>query len=366
MFFADATGLAEIHDRIASVSSRASALDGHRRRSSRDLRARGRRFASSTPCRRRSRVRRTDCDDDSPQRPSSEIGQSGVRRPGCPPRPEWCRLHAVTASTGRVSRDAHRASGVLGESRGRSGISRAKRSFGRVALADLRGDSGQRAPRVAGARRQAPVQRTAAPDSVRQRHRALRCWRSPPCTRACYARRSLPPTRCKLPRVLRHTRSDLRSPQSPALVFAAEGASYEAALRSVLPSGAELVVSSSLPDGLPTTPFAEIEQLPATAAVDEAHARAGPDTVAKILFTSGSTGRPKGVINTQRMLCSNQEMIRCVMPFLADEPPVLCDWLPWNHTAGGNHNFRDRPLQWRHVLHRRRAPNARRVRDDGA
>ena len=45
------------------------------------------------------------------------------------------------------------------------------------------------------------------------------------------------------------------------------------------------------------------------------------------------------MINTQRMLCSNQEMIRSVMPFLADEPPVLCDWLPWNHTAGGNHNF---------------------------
>ena len=74
-------------------------------------------------------------------------------------------------------------------------------------------------------------------------------------------------------------------------------------------------------------------------AVDRAHASVGPDTIAKILFTSGSTGRPKGVINTQRMLCANQEMIRSVLAFLADEPPVLCDWLPWNHTAGGNHNF---------------------------
>ena len=64
-----------------------------------------------------------------------------------------------------------------------------------------------------------------------------------------------------------------------------------------------------------------------------------PDTVAKVLFTSGSTGAPKGVINTQRMLCSNQEMLRTVLPLLADEPPVLCDWLPWNHTFGGNHNF---------------------------
>jgi feruloyl-CoA synthase len=25
--------------------------------------------------------------------------------------------------------------------------------------------------------------------------------------------------------------------------------------------------------------------------------------------------------------------------FLRDEPPVLVDWLPWNHTFGGNHNF---------------------------
>ena len=125
----------------------------------------------------------------------------------------------------------------------------------------------------------------------------------------------------------------------PALVFAAEGASYEAALRSVLPPGTELIVSSSAPDGSAATPFAEIEDTPATDAVDEAHAKVGPDTIAKILFTSGSTGRPKGVINTHRMLCSNQEMLRSVMPFLADEPPVLCDWLPWNHTAGGNHNF---------------------------
>ncbi len=64
----------------------------------------------------------------------------------------------------------------------------------------------------------------------------------------------------------------------------------------------------------------------------------GPETVAKILFTSGSTGTPKGVVNTQRMLCSNQEMLRASLAFLADEPPVIVDWLPWNHTFGGNHN----------------------------
>jgi feruloyl-CoA synthase len=98
-------------------------------------------------------------------------------------------------------------------------------------------------------------------------------------------------------------------------------------------------VSEQPPPGRAATAFEALQQTRATSAVERARNAVGPDTVAKILFTSGSTGRPKGVINTQRMLCSNQEMIRSVMAFLGDEPPVLCDWLPWNHTAGGNHNF---------------------------
>lgn len=61
-----------------------------------------------------------------------------------------------------------------------------------------------------------------------------------------------------------------------------------------------------------------------------------PESVAKILFTSGSTGMPKGVINTHRMLCANQAMLAATWPFVRQMPPVLMDWLPWNHTFGGN------------------------------
>lgn len=74
-------------------------------------------------------------------------------------------------------------------------------------------------------------------------------------------------------------------------------------------------------------------------AVLAAAARVGRETVAKYLFTSGSTGIPKAVINTHGMLCANSQMQRQVAPVLADEPPVMVDWAPWNHTAGGNSNF---------------------------
>ena len=110
----------------------------------------------------------------------------------------------------------------------------------------------------------------------------------------------------------------------PGLVWAADAAKFAPALAAV---------------GCDATPTKELLAAEATSGVDEAFRRIGPDTVAKILFTSGSTGAPKGVINTQRMLTVNQEQCALVWPFVADRPHVLVDWLPWNHTFGGNNNF---------------------------
>jgi feruloyl-CoA synthase len=45
------------------------------------------------------------------------------------------------------------------------------------------------------------------------------------------------------------------------------------------------------------------------------------------------------VINTHGMLTANQQQLLQCWPFLAEQPPTLVDWLPWNHTFGGNHNF---------------------------
>jgi feruloyl-CoA synthase len=125
---------------------------------------------------------------------------------------------------------------------------------------------------------------------------------------------------------------------NPGLAFTADGRAYARALEAVLDPSIELVVSSEPPGGMRSTHLHDVARDP-TRAVDAARDRVGPDTIAKILFTSGSTGRPKGVINTQRMLCSNQVMLSSVLRFLQEAPPVICDWSPWNHTAGGNHNF---------------------------
>ncbi len=123
----------------------------------------------------------------------------------------------------------------------------------------------------------------------------------------------------------------------PGLVFADDGAKYAKALAAVADFSFELVCSRNLPAG--ATDFGRLTTGADESGIDAAFARITPETIAKFLFTSGSTGEPKAVINTQRMLCANQQMIAQCWPFLTREPPVIVDWLPWNHTFGSNHNF---------------------------
>src|ERR1700730_9293162 len=125
----------------------------------------------------------------------------------------------------------------------------------------------------------------------------------------------------------------------PGLVFAANGTAFARAIAAAVPPGVEVAVTANPPGDRPATLFADLSSAQPTPAVEIAHAKITPDTIAKILFTSGSTGQPKGVINTQLMLCANQAMIRSGFRFVADEPPIVVDWLPWNHTFGSNHNF---------------------------
>ena len=126
---------------------------------------------------------------------------------------------------------------------------------------------------------------------------------------------------------------------TPGLVFSAEGAPFEAALADVMKPDIELVTARKPAAGFDNISFDDVLATTPSAAVEASDASVTGDTIAKFLFTSGSTGLPKAVINTQRMLCANQVMIGHALAFLGDEPPVFVDWLPWNHTAGGNHNF---------------------------
>jgi len=126
---------------------------------------------------------------------------------------------------------------------------------------------------------------------------------------------------------------------APGLVFAADAARFGPALLASCGVEVECVANTGLLPGRALSAFSSLERTEPTAAVDAAMRATGPDTIVKFLFTSGSTTFPKAVVNTNRMLCSNMRMLQQVWPFLEQTPPVLLDWLPWNHTFGGNKNF---------------------------
>ena len=124
---------------------------------------------------------------------------------------------------------------------------------------------------------------------------------------------------------------------TPGMVFASD-ARYAKAIAATVSDDMEVVMCEGAVQGREVTTFESLCATPATPAVDAAMAATGPDTIVKFLFTSGSTKLPKAVINTNRMCCANQQQMAQSMPVLAEKELVLIDWLPWNHTFGGNHN----------------------------
>jgi feruloyl-CoA synthase len=126
----------------------------------------------------------------------------------------------------------------------------------------------------------------------------------------------------------------------PGLVFVQDGEVYARALAALDLEGVLLVHVDRPPPERQSLPWSELVATRPTEAVARSVERIDGKTVGKLLFTSGSTDMPKAVINTQEMMCANVAMGQMARNRPADEPPpVVLDWLPWNHTMGGNATF---------------------------
>jgi len=123
----------------------------------------------------------------------------------------------------------------------------------------------------------------------------------------------------------------------PKMAYVADADQFAEAL--ALDALRDVEIVASRPGAGKVTAFAELLKGDDAVDADAAFAEVTAGTVGKILMTSGSTSSPKGVLTTHRMMCVNQAQIADALPFLRARPPVIVDWLPWNHVFGGSHNF---------------------------
>jgi feruloyl-CoA synthase len=126
----------------------------------------------------------------------------------------------------------------------------------------------------------------------------------------------------------------------PGVVMVQDCPVFEKALRALDLAGVTVIHVARPVEGIESIAYADLAATPVTKDVEESIAKITPDTVGKLLFTSGSTGMPKAVINTQEMMCANAAMMMQVRPRGASSVlPTVLDWMPWNHTMGGNAAF---------------------------
>lgn len=122
---------------------------------------------------------------------------------------------------------------------------------------------------------------------------------------------------------------------TPGAIFVDKSEKFLPAVNSVFSDLPLLAVEG---EGI-THSYSHVLSTIADETVDSANAATGPDTIAKFMFTSGTTGSPKAVIITQKMMCSNMEMVADCFAYFKNEPPILLDWAPWNHVAAGTKIF---------------------------
>ena len=151
----------------------------------------------------------------------------------------------------------------------------------------------------------------------------------------------------------------------PGLVFAAEGASFERALAAALPSGTEIVVSSSAPEGWRATLFAELAATPRDGSRRRRArtGRAGNDREDSLHLGLDRPAQRGRQYAPHAVLQPGDAPLRAPLPGGGAAGPVRLAALEPHRRR--QPQLRPRALERRHALHRRGTPAAGCLRGDG-